>query len=138
MLATKRVSHCGVPINWFRDDLRPRAFQVWKENEEKVGFTTIYFFSSEVSVQNLHFKNQQPDFPVLFIFMWLQGKEGPHLTLLKMRPYHACVQIKRGVREKEQKCSYSVSAFILLFSEYFYLLAAVISSLLLCNIEKVF
>lgn len=44
MLATKRVSHCGVPINWFRDDLRPRAFQVWKENEEKVGFTTIYFF----------------------------------------------------------------------------------------------
>lgn len=102
MLVTKRVSHCGVPINWFRDDLRPRAFQVWKENEEKVGFTTIYFFSSEVSVQNLHFKNQQPDFPVLFILVWLQGKEGAHFTLSlhKMRPYHACVQIKRVVLGK--------------------------------------
>lgn len=37
-----------MPVNWFRDDLRPGAFQVWKEDEEKVGFTTI-FFSSGVS-----------------------------------------------------------------------------------------
>lgn len=61
-----------------------------------------------------------------------------------MRPYNACVQIERrvlgkelvpGEREKEPKCSFSVSAFIWLFSEYFYPLAVVISLLVLCNIE---
>lgn len=54
-----------MPINWFRDDLRPRAFQVWKENEEKIGFTTI-FFSSDGCAESA-FKNQEPDFPMMFV-----------------------------------------------------------------------
>lgn len=53
------------------------------------------------------------------------------------------MQIERGVlaktaswsEGKEPKCSYSVSAFVLLFSEYFYPLAVGISLLVLSNIE---
>lgn len=33
-----------MPINWFRAELGLTVFNVWEENGERVGFTTIFFF----------------------------------------------------------------------------------------------
>lgn len=60
-----------MPINWFRAELGLTVFNVWEENGERVGFTTIFFFFFLVELlivlENQHLKNQEPDFHVQFI-----------------------------------------------------------------------